>query len=456
MLAGASHAELLTLSQAEHAAITTGFEARSQHYYERAKEWEKWNAVANYLPSIDYNLTYLHIDQESVNAAEATAQAMQQMAEALAALDTANASGPTTRSEAEQAQDPFAVYGDSWKHEFTLNQPITNGGVEIVAIGIARHTKRAIEYEQDAARQRAIYDTRKAYFDALTAQQFTAVAEQALDWTRRNLGKARVRNELGSAPVTDVLQWEADLAAREGDLLQARAAQRTALLILHQTMGVTIDNADTAVELAPLEIYEAWYNKGPTSVAGTVEQNPTLLAVREYAQVAKGATRVSVTRMLPKINAFLNYGWPAWEKFALPEPADESRTYSLGVVASVPLFSGFRNATNYRKTKYEQMQALVDEQKLANQLAVNLDRIASFYRASYQKVAAARGQRDLMRRQLEIMQQRYDSGLVNQSQLLEVELGARQAHLGYISALLDCLLLEAEYRMNVGNLEVAS
>ena len=59
-----------------------------------------------------------------------------------------------------------------------------------------------------------------------------------------------------------------------------------------------------------------------------------------------------------------------------------------------------------------------------------------------------------MDRQLDIMQKRYDGGLVNQSQLLEVSLGAKLTRIGYIQKLIECLLYEAEYYKNVGKLEV--
>jgi hypothetical protein len=78
-----------------------------------------------------------------------------------------------------------------------------------------------------------------------------------------------------------------------------------------------------------------------------------------------------------------------------------------------------------------------------------------FYKAAYHGVSAAKIQRDLMDKQLQLMQQRYDGGLVNQSQLLEVAFGSRMARVGYIQKLLECLLLQSEYLKNTGKLEVA-
>ncbi len=438
-------AEVLTLAEVEHAAVTTGYEMRSQHFKVRAKEWEKRNALANYLPSIEYNATYMRMDPESYNASK-------DMMQMFGGGGSATGGAPQM-TEAELARSPFAVYERSLKHELELNQPITNGGRELFAISIARNTMDAVRHEREATRQQALHDARKAYFDALSARERTTVAHQTLAWNKRNLAKARVRHETGAIPITDVLQWEADVAQKEGELLEARATERFMLLTLYQTMGIPPHEADTTVELQPLETYEAWYDRGPAVLEGTVDSNPTYRSVQSYTEVSKGAANVALGEMLPSINAFVNYGWPAYDDFLPPE---NTRSWTVGLVATVPLFKGFRGLTGWRKAKDEYRQAVVDEQKVANQLTVNLDRIAAFYRAAYGKVAASRKQSDLMKKQLEIMQQRYDAGLVNQSQLLEVELGVRQTRIAYIMALFECLMYEAEYKQNVGNLEVSS
>jgi outer membrane protein TolC len=102
------------------------------------------------------------------------------------------------------------------------------------------------------------------------------------------------------------------------------------------------------------------------------------------------------------------------------------------------------------------MKMIVDEQKVRNQLAVNLSRIGLFYAAAYENVSAARKLLALVEKQLAMMQDRYEAGLVNQSQLLEIELLGRQARIGYIMKLFECLLLDAEYQKTIGKLEVSS
>ena len=100
------------------------------------------------------------------------------------------------------------------------------------------------------------------------------------------------------------------------------------------------------------------------------------------------------------------------------------------------------------------MKAEVELQQVQNQFTVNERRIRLFHQAAYESVGAAQKQQELMEKNLDIMQKRYEGGMINQSQLLEVSLGARMARIGYIQKLFECLLLEAEYMKTIGTLEV--
>jgi len=429
-------AGLLTLSEAEHAASTTGFAVRSAHFARRTADWAFWNAAGGYLPTARFASTYLRMDKQTVEGANFL-------------TDQFSSFGPPLTDQ-QQARSGFGIYEESWKHEFSFSQPISNGGAEVFGIAVARHSRAAADYQAEATRQQAIFDTRKAYLEALAARERTALAVQTLAWATRNLAGSRTRNQTGAVPATDVLQWEAEVASKEGAVLQAGAYERFALLSLYQVMGVPVARADTSAQLQPFEQFELWYRQGPAQIETALDSSPVLQSVQEYTTVARIGKRMAAGQFAPGLNAFASYGWPTWDEF-VPPPNTEG--WTVGVSATVPLFNGTRTLTGYRKAVNEYRQAVVDEQNTANQLAVNLERILSFYRASFGVTDAARRQHEVMARQLEIMEQRYETGLVNQSQLLEADLRARSARLGYVQALLDCIMLETEYRMATGTLE---
>jgi outer membrane protein TolC len=204
-----------------------------------------------------------------------------------------------------------------------------------------------------------------------------------------------------------------------------------------------------SLTLMPVEEFEAWYNRGPLPTDGTLANSPERKALESATQVSREMRGIARSQFLPKVNAFAQLSFADSNAYAF-----DYQGWTAGLSVNVPLFNGFRSTTNYQKVNNEYRKALLNEQEINNRLSINLHRIALFYQASYQGVGAARKQNQLMERQLTIMQQRYDSGLVNQSQLLEVELGARQTRIGYIQKLFECLLLQAEYQKTIGTLEV--
>lgn len=455
-------AKILTLSEAENTAITTGYEARAKHFEEQAKEWEKKNTIAKYLPTVDYSMNFMRLGDKTI---EETNKVFEGFGLTFADIEVLKDQHPgvefpsdmiTTKTDNEYA-NPMMQYKNSLKHEFTINQPITNGGAEVIAIKIAKHTKSAVELEQKALKQKIIYNTRKAYFDALSAIERTKVARHDLSWTKSNLNKSKTKYRTGNTPITDVLQWESEVAKKESDLLEAEATEQFLFHTLYLVMGFKDYNIQES-QLQPFESFEQWYEKGVIETNDGIDGNIQLQSIKYYTKAAEGYKKITMSSFLPKLNAFvsatLENVFNDEENLSDINVEKKPPMFAVGAVMSVPLFSGFKNSTSFKKADYEYKKTLIEEQKVESQFKVNLERIKLFYKASYGSATAAKKQQELMEKQLDIMQKRYDGGLVNQSQLLEVSLGEKMARIGYIHKLFECLLYEAEYLKNVGKLEV--
>lgn len=442
------YAKILSLSEAENIAITTGFEARIKYFDEQVEEWQKLGVVADYFPTIDYNVNYTRLDDSTVYYSNL----------ALTFIEDS----PMLQGFDIDLKET-KVYQNTITSEVSLTQPLYNGGMEISAIKIAYHVKKAFKLQQKAFYQDDIYNTRKAYFDALAAIERAKVAKQSLSWTQQNYQNSKIKYKAGSTPITDMLQWEAEVLQKESELLEAKANEEFMMMTLLQTIGIPPAENSTYIDLQPLEIFRRWYKRGMVSTMDSIQSNYQLQAVKLYTKIAEENKRIALGEFLPKVNAFCKYSRDhGWEYFDLGKMFDESdyiiqkpRNFAAGILLSIPLFHGFRKSIKYKKTNYTYLKTVTEEKKIESQLKVNLKRIKLFYKASYQSVKAAKKQVELMEKQLEIMQKRYDGGLVNQSQLLEVSLGTSQTKIGYIQKLFECLLYEADYLKNVGKLEVA-
>lgn len=453
----------LSLQNAEQQAIENSFSVQQKRYLELAKEWEKKATISGYLPQISYSLTYLKMLKENVKEAnEAYSGIMDPLFNIFYGLHDSNSVNNVLMGMGQAASEPSpnTLFQHNLTHEISLNQPISNGGVEIMAIKIAKYTKKAIELEFESTKQNAIYNTRKSYFDAVSAKARTEVAIEDLEWVKANLAVAKKMHEAGKLPITDVLQWQSDLSQRESSLLEAQATEKFMSLNLLHNLAIEDKSPETLIIEKP-DVFFNKFTNSPKQLSGAVETSPDLQALKEYTKVSEQSKNIAISSFLPKLNAFANFSVnnkidKAEYSGTIINEGDwytSKPSITAGAVLTVPLFSGLKNSRSLKKAKYEYEQSIINEKDVESQLSVNLERIKLFYEAAYAGVQSSQKQMELMKKNIDIMQSRYEGGLINQSQLREVALGYKQTRIGYIHKLFECLLLEAEFNKNVGRLE---
>lgn len=453
----------LTLSDAERRASEESYDVRMMQSEERAREWEKRNSIAGYLPSVSYGVDYTAMDPSIIDAADRAFSESFNIFEMFGPLiaehsDSARAQFyGLAQQGGETETSPTGLYEHSLKHSITVTQPITNGGAEILAIRAGNRGKKAVEIQLESARQEAIHGARRAYFGAILASEAVVLSEENLTWATKNLSASRIREAGGMVPHTDVLQWEAEVVGMEGSLVSARAGKTAALLALYLAIGVEAEDADTTVTLQPLSVFEEAYDGSTSLPEVSPEETPAVMAMTEVAAMNQEIRRIALTGFLPKINAFGSYSWPYYwsDNRGKLRPQDQGKGWTAGITGTVPLFTSGKNLTNYHKVKHETEKVSVQLEQVRSGVALSLSQLSTQYPASRASVEASRKRRDLMERQLRIMQERYEGGLVNQTQLLDVARGAHAARLDYVQKLFDSLLLESEYLMTAGALEVS-
>lgn len=406
---------ILTLSEAEEKTLTVSYDIRSMYFERKSKEWLKFGASTQYLPKVNY-------------------------------------SGNFTRSKLN-VTTPFGtqpMYLTSFNNTLSINQPISNGGAEIIALRIAKHSEKAAILQQDFNKQEILFATRKAYYDAVSALEFHKTALFDLSWSKNNLIKAQTRYDAGHIPETELLQWKAEVSQKESNLVEAKALADFTKMNLLQSIGDP--DIHKRISLEEFTTFEKKYNEGLKILNDSAASNPLIQSLEELKKVSHEYKNIEITGYIPKVNGFfsLSKDIPRRNK----EFKQDDVTWNIGLQLNLPIFDGMQSFSNIKKAKAEYQKQVIETQKQKSAIQLNLDRIKLFYKASYENVKAASEQVKLMEKQLSLMEERYDGGLVNQSQLLEVALRTNQSKLGYIQKLFTFLLYEAEYLKNAGTLEV--
>ncbi len=421
LLISAISAEKLSLKSAENRALESGYTMRMNSADNKARSWQKRNVIAGYLPDVSYNATLMRVDDTT-------------------ALYTAYQSG-----------DPANPKPKMLNHEIAVSQPITNGGAEIVAIQMAKHTKEAQELGYKADSTDLILLVRQNYFELIKAKEQIKIAKQDLEWAEKNLVDAEVRKLSGVLPETDFLRWQRVVIDKNAFLLQSQALNEYREAELRVAMGENPDGANS-IETDSFQLFEEYYNKFDLD-SGVIDSNTRLQSLSGYREISHDQRKMAVTSAMPKLNGF--YSWGKDQQWNNGNQVTTTHgKWSVGVGLNVPLFSGFRNSTSYFEKKYDAIKSDIEFEKTRNEMSANLIRIKKFMEASQIGAESSKKQFELNRKNFEIMNDRYSLGQINQIDLLEMNQALAGSRLDYITRTLETLYYYSEYQNAIGKLEV--
>jgi outer membrane protein len=325
-----------------------------------------------------------------------------------------------------------------------------SGSYEIFSGGRRLAQLRAAGAGLDAAEARSreqayvvVLRATEAYYAAAAASDLVAVADQRLERANQQAEFARNRYEVGTATTSDVLRAEIEMANAELAAMEARVALRSTSLELGRLVGVAgeVRTDDEALPgSAPvLPALAALVERG-------LRSSPAVLAA-EAGHASRRAERLAAyTPYIPSLRATGGYDW-----FAYDFPPDQ-RSWSLRLVASVPLFNGFqREAAVMRAAAAEDAAAAqLRDATIATRVAVE-SAVQEIELAGHRLQVSERTV-ELAREDLRVQEERYQIGAAtildlqaSQVTLAESEVAvvrARQA-LGGAVARLEAVLGES-------------
>jgi outer membrane protein len=276
-----------------------------------------------------------------------------------------------------------------------------------------------------AAEQALLVRVATAYFEVLTATDLLAAVAANEDAFAQQVDQADQRYRNGLTALVDVEQARAFRASARANTLAAQKALADAREALAEITGAAPGVLARLREALPMDPPspadpQAWVN-------AALAQNPLLRAQRSLLGAAEENIAAARAGHLPTLSAALNSGrnsaWP------LAGGNDGRHSTTVGLVLSVPLFSGGGTSASQRQAAYQRDGARED-------LEQRRRRVVREVQEQYRAVVAGIGQTEatreaVMAAQRALASTRVGQGLGTQSMndLLQAiqTLGATQA-----------------------------
>ena len=309
---------------------------------------------------------------------------------------------------------------------------------------------------------------KQAYWTLKASLANVTVQQRSLELAEKLARDNRVRVDKGQLPPLDLVQVEAEVAARRESLIRAKTGAEDAADALRRLI---VDPADRTLWEVPLEPVDE--PPGPAgvpdvdrAVAAALNERFDLLRANTDLDNKKTAVEFFRNQQLPDVRLETSYGATglAGTQFlrtgtfpgsivgtrdigfanALSQAfTNDYPTWSVGVTVSYPLGRGYERASLAR-AEVERRQSEQQIASLRVQAVEDVRRAGRQIRSAAERIDAARAGETLAQQRLDSEQRRYDVGLsttflVTQAQrdLLEAQVNVLRTSLDYESAVVN-------------------
>ncbi len=430
---GESFARELSIDEAIELALERNLSLDAARLDYESANWGLRSARASLLPSVGLSSTARRVDPDTYERANASLAFAEEMGISV---------------------EPF-LYETTYETGFRVTAPIWNGQLW-GEVGVAGCARDAAGHAYEARKRSGVAEAKAAYFGVLRADVLLSVSLDAVDAAWENAEAARRKHEVGLVPLSEVLRWQVLAAENEKDLADAETVVTMARTQLANVLGLPLDLTFEfpAVDPAAFEARYAefaWlttpgYLMEPRArelLAG----NPGYEGLADVTRMSGAGVSMARGAFMPSLNASGSYGWRADDDI---DPDDET-AWSVTLALDLPIFTSFKNVSDYQQSKRNYMAALRRQEDLERLMVAELRGAVSTLVSSSKALVAAEKLIDQSADHLKSVTNRHNEGLAPYTEFTDARVLFDRSRVGYVNAVYDGFMAIAEIERLLGD-----
>lgn len=264
-------------------------------------------------------------------------------------------------------------YSEQWSSTLSIQYLLFDFGTRSSTVESAKQALLAANWQHHYILQQVIYDVSIDYYNYLEAKAFVEASKKNLENATTSMEAADAQFEAGIKTKVDSLQAKADYFNAQLDLEDRKAQEKVAMARLAQTVGLSPDTK-LKVKEVPYTIESKPIQEGIEELMRYARLQRADLAAEEALVWQKIAQEgIAWGQALPTVTADISLNNTGYAK----SPISRIRDYSVAVVIDLPLFNGFFNYNQIRKTRAEYEAAYYEYRNTENNLLVDV--ITAYY-----------------------------------------------------------------------------
>jgi outer membrane protein TolC len=341
--------------------------------------------------------------------------------------------------------------------EFSLAQPLLRDfglGLTTIFIRIAENREGISLFDYQARLMQLIQRITEAYWGVVFARENLEVQKKGVELAQALLTEAEAKARSGVVPPVNIIEAQAEKARREEFVITAvndlDIARKTLSLTIHLNPQETflprpIEPADNP-SVQPLQVDRT------RSLETAITTRPEVYASRLAIENQTLQVRYAKNQLLPRLDLRAGTGMTGIAGDLRPGtvnpfPGDYGRAldrlgsadfydYSVGVILQVPLGNA-QAQSDFARTRIELDQARARHRDLVSQITLEIERALGDVETSLKRLQTTRVARALAEENLRAQRQRFEVGLVTQTDVIDFQSRVLDAQVAELRAIID-------------------
>jgi outer membrane protein TolC len=314
----------------------------------------------------------------------------------------------------------------------------------------AKRLKTAADFETEQARQDLILEVVQNYFGVVVAREDLLAAQQAVKSAEANEQRIETMQKAGLVVDADLLSAQVFLAQMKDRRIRARNDLEIAQMTLARDMGLAPDAlpepTQTLAEPSPM-------TRSPQDwMKSAAEDRPALRAAQLQAEASTSQRKAVRADFGPQVGLFADF-----ERDSMALVSGPSGTnWTAGARLDLNLFAGGAQKARLAEATANERSAKHDLEWFRSGVMMQVRQAYLDATAAAERAAAANTAVEQARASLQIIENRYQAGLTDITELLRAQTAQLDARTEYLSALHDWQVACARLEYSAGDLTADS
>lgn len=287
---------------------------------------------------------------------------------------------------------------------------------------------RAVEYEEELAKEQVASNTALFYLEALRANRSVIAAQANIELAQALLKLAQDQRNVGVATGVDVTRAQTRLAEEQVRLAQAQNSAEQANLNLRSTIGVTFDAPMTLTD--PLRFIDDTPPTVESAVVVAKQNRPEIQIAQEQIKVNELERKAIRAEYYPSLEFVGDYGVSGITptNTALP-------TRRVAVQVNVPIFNGGLTKGRLAVAASRERQAELQLKSTNTQVEEDVRLALATLRVTVAQIRAADESFNLAQKEMEMARDRFRAGVADNLEVINAQTSLANARDAQVLAL---------------------